>query len=83
MSEKMPSSRDEASERGDRYYQGTKCHKGHSGLRYTSCSNCVECDRDRSRERWKEKMNKNPYAKRIALDHMLDERVEDYWGEVA
>jgi len=41
--ERVKSARQGARERGERYYMGAQCHRGHRGLRYVSNGVCVEC----------------------------------------
>ena len=41
--ERVRSARQGARERGERYYMGASCPRGHNGLRYVSNGVCVEC----------------------------------------
>jgi len=41
----LPTNRLEAAKLRSLFYQSSPCSKGHSGLRYTTSGNCVECNR--------------------------------------
>ena len=45
--------RDAARANGERTYVGSRCKRGHDGLRYTGTTNCVACQRERDRIRWR------------------------------
>ena len=47
----------DAKDRGDRFYYGSSCGRGHSGLRYTSTGACYDCEAI-NRKNWR-KQNKD------------------------
>lgn len=50
MDEPIPTDRLQAAKAQSTHYMGKPCPKGHSGLRYTISSNCVECTLAASKE---------------------------------
>jgi 5-methylcytosine-specific restriction endonuclease McrA len=55
---KFAMSRKEAKERGDAFYQGAPCYRGHDGIRYAVGGHCVKCiAAERKLKGWTEKDN--------------------------
>lgn len=46
----LKTDRIEAAKAGEKHYQGVPCKHGHSGVRYTLTSNCVECTKAASKK---------------------------------
>jgi hypothetical protein len=73
--------------RAAKTYQGTACRRGHDGTRYLS-GTCVECERERMRERharpeYKEKKGIRARERKIGLVPEMEEHRADVDGEAA
>ncbi len=71
--------------RAAKKYQGTPCKRGHDGTRYLS-GTCVECERERMRERnarpeYKEKKEIRARERKFGLVSDLEEHRRDVGRE--
>lgn len=76
---------DEAKSNGDRFYIGSECKRGHSGVRYVAGGKCVSCAAQNVREKMAKQSGTSNFsayddiheAKRLKAD------LADPWDEIA